>query len=172
MANGNRHLPHIYLRGHGNREAFTSPRTGGGRQKLPERNRDEHARRLERALRRALETATAQAAARDPEIPTAVRGFYLEFEVPTAQAAVLDKLEKRARAGGGIELVSVRPSGEEQTKLAATVFVPERFRETFGRKITEYRDRDRSTPTGKPQHQPLIDSSSLRASGRREIPVH
>ena len=170
MANGNRHLPHIYLSAHGQREAFTSPRGGGGKLALPERDRDAHAARLERALARALLQADAQAAAREPAIPTEVRGFYLEFEIPIAQAAVLDKLEARARRGTGIDLVAVRPTGDRQEKLAATVFVPERYRDTFGNKIAAYRDRGHDTRSGKPRNQPLIDSiDAVRLADGRSL---
>jgi hypothetical protein len=51
MANGEqRNLSHIYLQGHGQREEFTSPHSGGGDLNIPPRNRAQHARQIERAL--------------------------------------------------------------------------------------------------------------------------
>lgn len=170
MPDNNRRLPHIYLRGHGRRADFTSPKGGGGKLKLPDRDRDAHAGRLERALARSLENADVQAGARDPNIPAAVKGFYLEFEVPTAQAAVLDRLEKRARKGVGIELVAVRPSRDHQSNLTATVFVPEKYRDTFGKKVTAYGDRGQDTKTGKPKNEPLIASiDTVRLADARSL---
>lgn len=55
-----RSLRHIYLPGHGDREAFTSPLSGGGGFELPVRDRARHAEALERALAEALGAADAQ----------------------------------------------------------------------------------------------------------------
>src|ERR1700686_5450607 len=63
-----RTLRHIYLPGHGEREAFTSPMSGGGSDAVPARNRAQHAVALERALTRALVAADAQIAQRDANI--------------------------------------------------------------------------------------------------------
>ena len=38
-----RHLPHFYFPGAGQRENFTSPRSGGGSGRVPVRDRAEHA---------------------------------------------------------------------------------------------------------------------------------
>jgi hypothetical protein len=106
-----RSLPHIYLPDHGAAEPYTSPRSGGGSAVPPTRNRAQHAAALEEALATALATAAAARVVPDPAVTAGTPGFYLEFELPAAQTAVVDKLEKRGR-GGQIELVagaSTRP---------------------------------------------------------------
>ena len=105
-----RRLPHIYLPGHGNREDFTSPRSGGGSGAIPERDREEHAQRLEEMLTAAVMTAQERIASRDREISGGTPGFYLEFEILQAQQAVLDKLEYQR--DDRIELVAARPSDD------------------------------------------------------------
>lgn len=86
MANGElRTLSHIFLQGHGQREDFTSPRSGGGGQNIPPRNRAQHARQIERVLTQALAAANEQIQARDAEIEGGTPGFYLEFDIPKEQ---------------------------------------------------------------------------------------
>ena len=90
-----RQLPHIYLPAHGEREDFTSPSRGGGSGVIPERNREQHARRLDEMLTAAAEAAEEQIASRNPDISGGTPGFYLEFELPQSQQSVLDKLENK-----------------------------------------------------------------------------
>ena len=134
------HLPHIYLPGHGNREDFTSPRSGGGGGTIPERNRKQHAQRLEEMLTTAAVVARERIANRDPEISGGIPGFYLEFELPQSQQSVLDKLEYQGR--NRIELVAVRPSDDNPDSLKATVFLPESRREHYLRKVRKYAEED------------------------------
>jgi len=138
--NEQRRLPHVYLPGHGNREEFTSPRSGGGGGPTPLRDREHHAHLLEDMLTRAVATAQERIASRDPEISGGTPGFYLEFDLPKSQKAVLDKLEYQR--GDRIELVATRPSIENADILNATVFVPETRREYFLGKVQAYAEED------------------------------
>lgn len=157
MANGEqRTLDHFYLHDHGEREDFTSPRSGGGRQVVPARDRTRHARQLERALTLALEAAEQQVEARDADIAGGTVGFYLEFDLPKAQQPMLDRLEDR-RGREQIDLVSVRPSvSDPENLLSATVFVPESKRHAYLKKVEDYRTTE--TRTGKPKNEPLVAS--------------
>lgn len=157
MANGEqRNLKHFYLRDHGEREEFTSPRSGPRDQVLPARDRVQHARRLERALSAALEAAEQQIEAREAEIAGGMVGYYLEFDLPKAQQPLLDKLEDR-RGRAHVELLSVRPSAADPDRLvSATVFVPQTRKDLYLKKVKDYRTGD--TPTGKPKNQPLVAS--------------
>ena len=149
-----RNLQHIYLPDHGEREAFTSPMSGGGSEAVPGRNRTQHAASLERALTQALGAADAQIAQRDANIAGGTQGFYLEFELPASQSGLLDKLEDR-RGKQHIELVSVHPA-QTQEKIAATVFVPAAKRDSFLRKVEAYRTQQ--TKGGRPQNKSLVAS--------------
>lgn len=93
-------------------------------------------------------------AARDARIAGGTTGFYLEFELPASQAALLDKLEDR-RGKQHIELVATHASGDPN-KIAATVFVPAAKRDSFLRKIEQYRTEQ--TRSGKPRNEPLVAS--------------
>ena len=141
MAVEQRQLSHIYLPGHGAREDFTSPRSGGGSGHLPQRNRAQHAQQLEQLLAAAVVAAEEQIAARDPEIAGGTPGFYLEFDIPQAQQSVLDKLENR-RGQEQIELVATKQSPENPAMVKATVFVPESKREYYLGKVRAYAAED------------------------------
>lgn len=142
MADGDqRQLSHVYLRGHGERENFTSPRSGGGGA-VPQRNRAQHAQALEQMLTGAVAAAQHQIENRDPEIAAGVPGFYLEIDVTEPQRAVLDKLEAR-QGREKIELVNAKRSTEDPALITATVFVPESKREYYLRKVRDYATEDR-----------------------------
>lgn len=157
MTNGeHRNLRHFYFRDQGQRQVFVSPRSGGGEDNFPIRNRDAHARQIERALTQAIHAAELQIETRDAAIEGGTRGFYLEFDLPIEQRAALDKLEDR-RGKAHIELVSVRPSeANPERYIAATVFVPESKKDSYLKKIEKYRTED--TPRGRPKNEALIAS--------------
>jgi hypothetical protein len=161
-----RNLRHIYLPAHGEREAFTSPMRGGRSEAVPQRDRAQHAANLERALMQALAAADAQIAQRDANIAGGTQGFYLEFELPSSQGNLLDRLEDR-RGRQHIELVSVHPA-QTQGKIAATVFVPAAKRNSFQRKVEAYRTQ--RTSGGRPQNEPLVASvDSVRLAQARSL---
>jgi hypothetical protein len=161
-----RSLRHIYLPGHGDNEAFTSPQRGDAID-VPGRNRARHSVALEHALTRALAEADAQIAARDGTIAGGTEGFYLEFELPLTQAGVLDRLEDR-RGQEHIELVAVHPSPTQADKIAATVFVPASKRDKFLKKVEDYRTKQ--SPSGKPLNEPLVASiDTVRLAHARSL---
>jgi hypothetical protein len=135
-----RDRPHIYLPGHGAAQGYTAHRAQGSGDELPARDRLAHADQLTKALANAVQAGEVLLAQRDSAIAGGTPGFYLEFELPAAQAGIIDKLEKQ---GGKfpITLASVRPLAGE--KIAATVFVPEKQRDYYLKKVAAYRDEDR-----------------------------
>ena len=141
--------------GQGSVKGYTARGSGGGEAKLPVRDRLAHADKLTKALTLAVQAGEQLIAARDPALAGGERGFYLEFELPQAQAAILDKLEKREKKSP-IELTSVRPLADG--KMAATVFVPEKHRAYYMDKVAEYGDPLQDTAKGNPANQPLIAS--------------
>lgn len=109
---------------------------------MPARDRTAHAQKLTEALTRAVADAEVQLRSREPDLARGTPGFYLEFELASSQSGIVDKLENR-QGKFPIELVSVRPMGEGRATIAATVFVPERQRDYYLKKVAEYRDQDR-----------------------------
>lgn len=143
MANGPpRPLPHVYLPDHGEIKDYTAHSGGDGKSKPPARDRARHAEQLTRVLTQAVANAEAQLRARDRALAGGTPGFYLEFELPASQAAIVDKLENR-QGKFPIELVNVRPIEGRGETVAATVFVPEKQREYYLKKVAQYRDEDR-----------------------------
>ena len=75
-------------------------------------------------LSKVIRDAEIRVTERNPDITAGKPGFYLEFDVPTSQQAVVEKLENR-QGHDSIELVTVRKSVENPENVTATVFVPE-----------------------------------------------
>lgn len=168
MPNGDeRTLPHIFLPGHGDREDFTSPFGGGGDMALPARNRAQHAAKLRRDIRAAVNAAEAQMAQRDPDIAQGVEGFYLEFEIPAAQAAIVDKLENK-RGRNPIELVAVRPAPDDpEEHVLATVYVPTTRKDFYEGKVEKYESEDSVRYEKGPDGADLIDAQGNRVEKSR-----
>lgn len=137
-----RPLQHVYLPGHGDIRDYTARGGGGGGADVPQRDRAAHAEQLTAALTLAVANAEIQLKRREPELAGGTPGFYLEFELPSSQSDIVDKLENR-QGKFPIELVSVRPVGEGRDAISATVFVPERQRDYYLKKVAQYRDEDR-----------------------------
>ena len=168
MPNGHdRTLPHIYLPDLGDREDFTSPSGGGGDMALPHRDRGGHAVKLRRDIAAAVAAAEAQIAERDPAIAAGTDGFYLEFEIPLAQSAVVDKLENN-QGQSPIELVVVRPAPEDpQGHVIATVYVPRRRKDFYDGKVDKYETEDQIRYERGPDRQFLTDADGNRIEKSR-----
>ena len=150
MAQAPRNRPHFLVQGGGESEIYTSPRRSSTGLPPP-RARAAHAAKLEQALRQAIAGARQQLQTRDPQLAEGEAGFYLDFEVPVEHRAALDALENRPKK---IELVAVRPLGEDAETVLATVFVPEAQAEYYSNKIEQYRDEE--TARGNPKNQNLV----------------
>lgn len=150
MSQRSRKHPHLYLRNNGTSVSYTSPRTPNT-PPPPERNRTEHATKLQLAIGEAITQARQQLESRLSGIAVGKPGFYLEFEVTKDQANAFESLENKTQQ---IELVAVKPSSKEQNIFQATVFVPESAIEFFKNKVEQYRDQD--TDRGNPKNAGLI----------------
>jgi len=139
MSNRTRNLPHLYLRNNGKSERYRRPNAGGGKSPSPNRNRQEHADKLKQAIEEAIVKANQQLKARESDIAVGDPGFYLEFQI---QADKVNAFEKLADKRKKIELVAVKNSPEQENFVQATVFVPEKAKDFFLKKIEEYRDKD------------------------------
>ena len=168
MPNGHdRLLPHLYLPAFGEREDFTSPLGGGGDMDLPPRNRVRHASKLRRDIAVAVLAAETQLSKRDPAIAAGTEGFYLEFEIPTAQSAVVDKLENN-QGHDPIELVAVRPAPKDpQGHVIATVYVPKRRKDFYAGKVDKYETEDQVSYQRGPNQQILTDGDGNRIEKSR-----
>jgi hypothetical protein len=142
-------LPHLYLRGVGAAEPYTTKRRGG-RGKLPQRDRAGHAAALRQAITGAREAAAFRRQQRDPNIAAGIPGFYLDFEIPSGSEDAAELLENRVKH---IELVTVRQASGESPALA-TVFVPDSAVDYFLKKVDAYRSEQ--TKKGRPKNESLI----------------
>lgn len=153
MSQRSRRLPHLYLRNNPRFRSsinYTSPRSVNA-PPPPDRNRIEHAAKLELAIGEAITKARQQLESRLSEIAVGQPGFYLEFQVTKDDANAFDSLENKTKK---IELVAVKPSTDQEDTVKATVFVPESAIEFFEKKVEQYRDEE--TTKGKPKNAALI----------------
>jgi hypothetical protein len=154
-----RDLPHLYLRGSGRPEPYTSkvppPRRG-----LPQRERSLHAEAIRAALTAALAAGQMRRAERDPRLLAGTPGFYLDFEIPAESEGAAELLENGRKH---IELVAFRRPVQNGPAVA-TVFVPDAAANHFLKKVEQYRDE--VTRAGKPKNEALvsrIDNVTLAA---------
>ena len=134
---------------------------------LPSRDRVRHAVKLRRDIAAAVGAAEAQLAERDPAIAAGTEGFYLEFEIPVAQSAVVDKLENK-QGRNPIELVAVRPAPDDpQEHLIATVYVPMIRKDFYEGKIDKYETEDQISYEKGLDRKPLTDANGNRIEKSR-----
>ena len=134
---------------------------------LPHRDRGRHAMKLRRDIAAAVAAAEAQRAERDPAIASGTDGFYLEFEIPLAQSAVVDKLENN-QGRDPIELLAVRPAPEDpQGHVIATVYVPRRRANYYDNKIEKYETEDQISYEQGPDRKLRTDEDGNRIEKSR-----
>jgi hypothetical protein len=146
-----RDRPHLELRGRGEAEPYRRRVQIIPPPQLPERERAAHAAALELAVGNALVAARERLAERDPANSAGMPGFYLEFQIPAGESAVIDQLANRKQK---LEVVAVREPTEPGEPLIASVFVPMRAENYFLHKIEAYRNQE--THTGRPRNEPLV----------------
>ena len=134
---------------------------------LPPRDRVRHAGKLRRDIAVAVGAAEAQLAERDTAIAAGTEGFYLEFEIPRAQSAVVDKLENN-QGHNPIELVAVRPAPEDpEGRVIATVYVPKTRKDFYAGKVDKYEIEDQISYERGPDRRLLTDADGNRIEKAR-----
>lgn len=152
MANGHTRLPHLLVAGTATTERYTSPMSGGGRLRLPQRERQTHGahllRQLDTAARRCEELGEERRALGVDVGP----GICLQFESDPGFDLKFDSLEYLR---SGIELLSVRVV---DGKTIAAVYVPEGKIAHFITVMEQYLAEN--TPKGNPKNRLLVESIS------------
>ncbi|MGB5966575.1 MAG: S8 family serine peptidase [Sulfurimonadaceae bacterium] len=144
--------PHIKITTVPSTQNFTTAKSLRGSANIPERNREEHGRRLRAQLNTVLSNIQEDLV-RNP-VADARQGIYLEFKSDAGRDLVTKSLED---TNANVRLLNVH-TNQESAVVTATVFVPNEKIDFFSNKLTHYQDRDRDTPTGKPKNKDLIES--------------
>ena len=132
---------------------YTSRRGRGPARRIPQRNRAEHAARLQQRLEEAWHKADERKAVSVPDR----HGLQLEVRGEPGYDLVFKSLEDR---GSGILLLNVRTVGpQENPTVLATVYMPDDQRGRFLRKITQYAQEE-TAKKQLPKNAPLIESVS------------
>ena len=146
-------FPHIFLPSPDQTIPFTNPRQGGGRPRIPVRDRVGHSS----FLRRRLEEAWRESESRHAVANTDRQGVYLDFESEPGFDLVIKSLE---RLKSGIRLLNVRQEGPaDGERTMATVFVPSSRRKYFLNKVRAYAEENLGRG-GRPKNAKLVDSVS------------
>lgn len=125
---------------------YACPGGGGGERRSPVRERQEHAAKLTREIRSAVEHDSV-AAQRG--------GAYLRFNSSPGYEIDPDELENGTSK---VRLLDVRSTGGDSPITSATVYVPERSRGFFLKKVATYADTSVATKKGNPRFQPFVES--------------
>lgn len=155
---------HLLLHGTSQPHAFTAHSAGGGKKKLPERDRQAHGQGLRGQLQE-LETAAEAAAAsqRQLELESGI-GLQIEFvgqpDVDLAFQSLADDRKK-------IELLSVRKEGDV---TYANVFVPDGGLDHFERYVADYLDEKKGKKGQALDHKALLNTiASIRVAELRAL---
>lgn len=126
--------PHIFLAGPTETVPFTNPRGGGGKLRIPIRDRAAHST----FLRRRLDDAWREADERQAVVHVERQGACLEFVSEPGFDLAIKSLESLR---SGIRLLNVRTIGAgAQERTMATVYVPRTRRGYFLKKLRAYAD--------------------------------
>jgi hypothetical protein len=87
-----------------------------------------------------------QRAAREPEITAGTPGFYIEIDVDGSNPAIVENLEAR-QGRSQIELLTVRLSETDPTKITATLFVPDTKSDHYSKRIDDFADPEKDNYT-------------------------
>lgn len=144
-----RRLRHLRVEGTASTEPYT-PRGGGPRRKIPQRNRGRHARDLLRqfgTINQEYLTLSAERAdlGFDPRA-----GLVLQFASSPDFDLTFESLDLRPQ---GIQLLSVR---QFEGRTVALCYVPDGKLEHFINRIEQYRTEE--TARGAPRHRALVES--------------
>lgn len=153
------HFPHIFIKNPPETTDYTSPKGGGGKVKLPDRNRRQHGTFLRKQFEKLWQQAKEEVKEREAvSLPTR-EGFYIEFKSKVGFDLITKSLEN---IKSGIRLLNIRTE-ENTTKqqgkkeiIIATVYIPYKKADFFLKKINKYLQKN--TKSGKPKYKNLIES--------------
>lgn len=144
-------LRHIFLSDSGESIPYTSPKPGGGgKKRIPDRDREKHSQFLKKQFEKAWKNATDDAVSYKSR-----EGVYIEFRGQKGYELLTKSLDS---IHSGIRLLSVRHEGKEESDRItyATVFIPVKQEGYFLKKIQDYAEKE--TPKNNPKNHDLINS--------------
>lgn len=141
---------------------FTSPKSGGSKINIPQRNRQQHSEFIKQQLTKAWENAKSDIAISHSD----KNGIYLEF-MGEPGFDLLTKSLENMRPKEKIRLCNIRTEKSKEESLGdmtyATVFVPNTQKKYFFTKIKKYAEENLGS--GEPKNKNLIESiSNIRAA--------
>jgi hypothetical protein len=134
--------------------SYTSPQSGGGGYRLPNRGRAVHGSRILRNLDEAWRQFQGLQNQREAVASPVTHGLYLEFRSRAGFDLVTKSLE---HIGQGIRLLNSRTLSEDGQEITiATVYIPAGKQNYFISKVQAYLDEE--TKKGNPKNASLVNS--------------
>ena len=155
---------HLFPRKTSTAEPFQVPPGGGGKSKVPKRDREEHGKLILAAI------ADISRTAEDLPQPAANDSVYLEFQGEPGAPLALESIESIPDER---ELVAVKAEGTPAgVVVTATVLVNPKKLDKLAGKVQEYLAKNKKDKPDEPRNKELINSiSSIRFAPLRSILV-
>lgn len=146
---------HIFIRDKASKEKFTTPKSGSGSFRIPDRNRETHSSRLLQQFDQLLRNKANIEATRAAESIPSISGTYIQFTSALDCELVTKSLEN---ISNGIRLLNIQEETiNESTQIKASVFVPHGKENYFVKKIEKYRTENVKN-SEKPKNANLVNS--------------
>lgn len=147
---------HLFIRDNVTRDKFTTPKIGGGEEKITPRNRASHSRKLIRQFQEIWRVKEEQNQTREAESIPTNNGTYIQFKSALDCDLITKSLES---ISNGIRLLNIQEEtidGYKQVK--ALVFIPHGKERYFVNKIEAYRTKNVSEENDSPKNAKLVNS--------------
>lgn len=147
---------HIFITGNARVEKYKASPKIGGKKLIPIRDRAAHSARLLRKFEEIWKEKERLQQTRTAEKISSREGTYLSFTSAADHDLITKSLESIKK---GIRLLNVKEEKVgDQTRIKATVYIPNGLEGFFIKKIADYQDESKASPTGKPKNAPLVNS--------------
>jgi hypothetical protein len=148
---------HIFITNNVLAEKYKVSPSRGPTARIPQRDRAAHSAKLLAqfdAIWQAKEQLKLQ---RGAEQISTREGTYLTFTSSANHDLITKSLESIPK---GIRLLNIKHEvlANEQTQIKATVYIPNGLEGFFIKKVSDYQDESKSSPTGNPKNAPLVNS--------------
>lgn len=148
---------HIFIKGNAKPEKYKISQKPGKQPIIPQRDRASHSAKLLKEFGEIWKEKEKLQTTRAAEKITTREGTYLSFISAAGHDLITKSLESIPK---GIRLLNIQEeiTSEGLHQIKATVYVPNGMEGFFIKKISDYQDEAKLSPTGKPKNAPLVNS--------------
>jgi hypothetical protein len=154
------HYRHIFLRGNQTEEKYRVRAAGGRGKSFPERDRASHSQKLLSRFDAIWKAKDRLNHTRGAQHLSTREGTYISFISGNNAELATKSLERlNSDEAKSIRVLNVQEEDTaEGKKVKALVYVPNGMEGFFIKKIADYADEQKASPSGKPKNDPLVRS--------------